>query len=93
MAASIALKDTTTARGAGNYLSGTGFYAGRIVPLYVNGNYAGCTVSGPYGHLPSGNLATTMLIPAATPTGAAKPVVAEDNTDQTDRANTTVTVS
>jgi len=88
MAATLALKQTTAARDAQIYASGAGYTAGRTLILYINGNYMDAKPTDAFG-----SFAANATIPSGTPTGAAKPVLAEDNTTITSTAAATITVT
>lgn len=92
MAASVSM--AAAARGAETYTSGSGFQAGHTIVLYVNGQYAGVTVSGPWSNTSYQALNDEIAIPgtALITTTGSKPVAAQDNTTGT-TATTTVTVS
>lgn len=93
MAASIALKDASTPRGNPNYAAGQNFLPGRTVNVYVNGQFAGVQATGPYGTVPYASIAADINMPSNTSAGAAKPVLAQDNTLPADFATTTVTLT
>lgn len=83
---------TGVARGTPTYLSGSGFTPGRTVGCYVNGQWAGAKVVGPYGVAPAagnfgaaayGALSGNMVAPDSSliPTPGASTLVAVDMTD------------
>jgi hypothetical protein len=93
MAAAIALKDSTCARGAADSAALSGFSAGRTVIVYVNGNYAGVKSTGPHDTQTTWGAVTGQVgMPSANPSGA-QPVAAVDGTDQSTKATTTVTLT
>lgn len=93
MAASIALKDASAARGAPDFASGSNWKPGRTVCMYVDGNFVAALPTGPFGTLGYGNVGQQAFMPSAPETTGAKPVVAKDNTDITISATTTVTLT
>jgi hypothetical protein len=85
---------TGVPRGASTYLSGSGFTPGRTVAMYVNGQYAGVMVGGPYGAppalgnfgaVPYGSLSgdVSVPLPPTLPAAGAGVLAAVDMTDGT----------
>jgi len=94
MAASITLKDSSCARGAGDNMAGSNFVAGRTVIAYVGGQYAGVFPTGQHDTVTTrGALSGICGMPDSSKISAgAKTVTAKDGTDGT-TATTTVTLT
>lgn len=93
MATSIGLKDASVVRGNPDYAVGSEFLPGRTVNMYVNGQFAGVQPTGPFGNVPYAGIAADVFMPTNTSAGAAKPVLAQDNTNIAVNASTTVTLT
>jgi hypothetical protein len=93
MAATLAFKDSTAARGAEDYATMSSFKPGRTVAVYVNGNYAGVKATGPHDTQPTwGAVAGQIQMPVNNPAGAQK-ACAVDMTDGTTTAAVSITLT
>ena len=93
MSASISLKASSVARGAGDNLAGSAFTPGRTIIQYVGGQYAGVMPTGEHDTVARGAISGIMLAPDSSriSTGA-KTVTSKDATDGT-TATTTLTLT
>ena len=92
MAASLALKDSSVARGNPDYAVCANFKAGRTLVMYVGGQYAGVQPTGPFGTTAYGAVAADVFMPNSTISAGAKTATAVDNTDGT-KATASVTLT
>lgn len=89
----IAMKDASVPRGGVDHVAASNFVPGRTIVYYVAGQFAAVQASGPYGTQPYGAASKPLPIPSNAAAASGQPVVAVDNTDPTDTASTTVTVT
>jgi len=85
--ASISLGASSAAVGSFVYVAGSGFPGGHTEVVYLNGQFVGVLPTNVNGAF-AGNL----KVPSV-PAGAARPVVAKDNTDITVSATASLTVA